>query len=423
MKAITFDVSIPRYLLAKGLGGLSSSVTFGGLSGLRFQDVSEPALPGPDWVRLEVLLGGICGSDIGNLTFSSSPVMEPFGSFPAVLGHEILARVSEVGPAVTSVQVGQRVVVEPMLSCQIRGYQDYQCPSCAAGLSGTCERGGEEGPLEIGGVPISPGLTLGYHRDLPGGWGEVMVAHETQLFPVPEEMEDRVAVLIEPLSIGVHAVLNAPPKRGEAALVIGSGPIAMATLWALRATGFGGDWVVQAKRDKEVDLALALGASQVVRPGLEARQALVDTGAMAYQPLAGPEVYSGGGFPVIYDCVGSRVSLDQSIRFATPRGRIIVLGCSAQVRKLDLTFLWSRELEIRGFLGYGTESWDGRELHTFEITRELLQRKPLPIDRMVTHIFPLEQYREALKAASNRRRSGAMKVVLKPRPQEGGSRL
>ena len=414
MKAITFDVSVPRYLLAQGFGGLSSSVTFGALSGLRFQDVPEPVLPGPDWVRLEVLLGGICGSDLGNLTFSSSPVMEPFGSFPAVLGHEVLARVSEVGPAVTSVQVGQRVVVEPMLSCRIRGYQDYQCPSCAAGLYGTCEQGGEEGPLEIGDAPISPGLTIGYHRDLPGGWGEAMVAHETQLFLVPDEMEDRTAVLIEPLSIGVHAVLNAPPKRGEAALVIGSGPIAMATLWALRAVGFGGDLVVQAKRDKEVELALALGASQVVRPGLEARQALVDTGAMAYQPLAGPEVYSGGGFPVIYDCVGSRVSLDQSIRYATPRGRIIVLGCSAQIRKLDLTFLWSRELRIRGFLGYGTESWDGNELHTFEITRELLLRKPLPIDRMVTHIFPLEQYREALKAASNRRRSGAMKVVLKP---------
>ena len=241
-----------------------------------------------------------------------------------------------------------------------------------------------------------------------------MIAHETQLFAVPDEIDDRTAVLIEPLAIGVHAVLNAPPRPGEPVLVIGSGPIAMATVWALRATGFGGDLVVQAKRDKEVKLALALGASQVARPGPEARQALVDTGAMAYQPLAGPEVYSGGGFPLIYDCVGSRVSLDQAIRFATPRGRIVVLGCSAQIRKLDLTFLWSRELEIRGFLGYGRESWDGKELHTFEITRELLLRRPLPIDRMVTHIFPLEQYREALKAATNRRRSGAMKVVLKP---------
>jgi threonine dehydrogenase-like Zn-dependent dehydrogenase len=414
MKAVTFDVSIPRYLLARSLGGLTSAVTFGSWSGLKLQEVPEPAIPGPEWVELEVLLAGICGSDIGNITYSSSPVMEPFGSFPAVLGHEVLARVSKVGPEVSAVQLGQRVVLEPMISCGVRGYRDYECPSCAAGFHGTCEQAGETGPLEIGDVPLSPGVTIGYHRDLPGGWGEAMVAHQAQLFPVPEEMDDRTAVLIEPLSIGVHAVLNAPPLKGSPALVVGSGPIAMSTVWALRATGFGGDLVVQAKREKEAKLALALGASRVVAPGPEARQALVDTGAMAYQPLVGPEVYSGGGFPAIYDCVGTRESLDQSIRFAAPRGRIVVLGCSAQVRKLDLTFLWARELEIRGFLGYGMERWDGREIHTFEITRELLLRKPLPIDRLVTHVFPLDQYREALRAATNRRRSGAMKVVLRP---------
>ena len=234
MKAVTFDITVPRYLLAKGLGGLTSSVTFGSLSGLSFKEVAEPALPGPDWVRLEVLLGGICGSDLGNLTFSSSPVMEPFGSFPAVLGHEILARVAEVGPGVLGVEVGQRVVVEPMVSCTVRGYHDFQCPSCAAGLHGTCEQAGEEGPLEIGDVPLAPGLTIGYHRDLPGGWGQSMVAHQSQLFPVPDQIDDRSAVLIEPLSIGVHAILNSPPARGETALVIGSGPIAMSTVWALR---------------------------------------------------------------------------------------------------------------------------------------------------------------------------------------------
>lgn len=414
MKAVTFEVSVPRYLLTKSLGRFSSAVTYGGLSGLRLQDVPDPVIPGPGWVRLETVLAGICGTDIGNITYSASPIMEPFGSFPAVLGHEILARIAEVGPGVEGVEVGQRVVVEPMLSCAIRGYQDYRCPSCAIGLHGTCGQAGEAGPLQIGDGPLSPGLTIGYHKDLPGGWGEALIAHGSQLFPVPDAMEDRTAVLIEPLAIGVHAVLNAPPKRGEAVLVIGSGPIAMAAIWALRSLGFGGDLVVQAKRKRETELAMALGASEVVKPGDEARQVLVDTGAMAYQPLAGPEVYSGGGFPVIYDCVGSRSSLEQSMLYATPRGRIVVLGCSAQIRKLDLTFLWARELEVKGFLGYGRETWDGRSLHTFEITRELLLRKPLPVERFVTHVFPLEEYRDAVKAAGNRRRSGAMKVVLKP---------
>jgi threonine dehydrogenase-like Zn-dependent dehydrogenase len=414
MKAVTLAVSVPRYLLVKAFGGLTSSVTFGGLSGLRLGEVPSPAIPAPDWLRLDVILCGICGTDLGNLTFSASPILEPFASFPAVLGHEVLAQVAEVGSEVRGFEVGQRVAVQPTISCTVRGYKDYQCPSCAAGLTATCEQAGEAGPMEIGGRLLSPGLTIGYHQDLPGGWGEQIIAHQSQLFPVTSALEDREAVLIEPLSIGVHAVLQAPPHPDEPVLVIGSGPIAMATIWTLRALGFQGDLVAQAKRRREVELAKRLGATEVVTPGAEARQALVDTGSMAYQPLVGQEVYAGGGFPLIYDCVGTANSLDQAIRYATPRGRIVMLGCSAQVRKLDLTFLWARELEIRGFMGYGRERWEGRDLHTFEITQELLARTPVPIDRMVTHIFPLEQYRDALKAAGNRRRSGAMKVVLQP---------
>jgi L-iditol 2-dehydrogenase len=414
MKAVTFDVSVRRYLLARGLGGLTTAVTFGPLSGVRLDSVPEPPLPGEDWARLEVILAGICGTDIGNLTYSASPAMEPFGSFPAVLGHEILARVAEVGPGVTRARVGDRVVVDPMLSCRVRGYGDDLCPSCAAGFPSTCERGGEEGPLLVGGRNLSRGLTIGYHRDLPGGWGAGLVAHDSQLYPVPEDLDDRVAVLVEPLSIGVHAALVAPPRSGEPVLVLGSGPIAMASIWALRATGFDGFLLAQAKRPGEAKLARAMGASHVVQPGLEARQALVDTGAMAYQPIVGPEVYSGGGFPLIYDCVGSRESLDQALRYASPRGRVVMLGCTAQVRSLDLTFLWARELRIRGFLGYGREVWRGVEQHTFQVTMELLATWPGAVDRLLTHVFPLDQYRGALKAASNRRLSGAMKVALEP---------
>lgn len=414
MRAVTFDVSVSRYLLAKGLGGVTTAVTLGALGGVRLGDVPEPPLPGQDWARLEVILAGICGTDIGNLTYSASPVLEPFGSFPAVLGHEILARVSEVGPGVTRARVGDRVVVDPMLSCRVRGYGDDPCPSCSAGFPSTCERGGEEGPLLIGGRNLSRGLTIGYHRDLPGGWGTGLVAHDSQLFPVPQEMHDRVAVLVEPLSIGVHAALKAPPRPGEPVLVLGSGPIAMAAIWALRATRFEGYLLAQAKRPGEAKLARAMGADDVVQPGPEARQALVETGAMAYQPIVGPEVFSGGGFPLIYDCVGSRESLDQALRYAAPRGRVVMLGCAARIRSLDLTFLWARELEVRGFIGYGRELWRGEERHTFQVTFDLLAKRPGSVDRILTHVFPLDQYREALAAAANRRLSGAMKVALAP---------
>jgi threonine dehydrogenase-like Zn-dependent dehydrogenase len=242
----------------------------------------------------------------------------------------------------------------------------------------------------------------------------MMVAHESQLYPVPDDLPDNTAVLMEPLSVAVHAVLGSPPSASDPVLVIGSGPIAMGTLWALRATGFEGTLLAQAKRFKEGHLALALGATQVVKPGAGAREALIDTGAKAYMPLVGPEVYAGGGFPLIFDCVGSRESLEQALRYAAPRARIVMLGCSAQLRKVDLTFLWARELEVVGYFGYGMERWRGEECHTFEITRELLGANGASVGRMVTHVFPLSQYRDALKAASNRQASKAMKVVLLP---------
>ena len=415
MKGVTFNVSIPHFLLAKTAGRVTDSAFFGLLSGVKMSDLPEPELPGPDWIEIEVIAGGICGSDISNLTYSASPAMEPFGSFPAVLGHEILGRVKSVGNSVSKVSQGQRVTMDPMISCTTRGYPpEDPCPSCSDGLHCTCERAGEEGITLIGDQPLSRGLTIGYHRDLPGGWGQRVLAHESQVFPVDDTLPDNAAVLLEPLSIALHAVLRSPPRDQEPALVIGSGTIALATIWALRAIGFQGSILAQAKREHEQKLARTLGATNLVAPGPEARQALIDSGASAYMPVVGPEVYSGGGFPLIYDCVGNRSSLVQSLGFASPRGRIVVIGCVAEFKKLDLTFVWARELRIRGAVGYGQEAWRGERRHTFEIAHDLLLESGAPVQDMVTHVYPLDQYRDALRAAANHHKSGAVKVVLQP---------
>ncbi len=429
MLALRFHPTVSRFLIARSVGRFFEAGRFGRLSSLRLAQVPEPVLPGPDWVRLRVLACGICGTDVGNLSFTASPAMEPFGSFPAVLGHEILAEVIEVGAeggpgsgsgsgsgaGADALRSGQRVVVDPMISCGVRGHPSgTHCPSCREGRHSTCELAGEEGTLQIEGEPLAQGLTIGYHRDLPGGWGEQMIAHRSQLFPVGDELSDHAAVLIEPLSIGMHAVLNAPPEPGTDVFVIGSGPIAMGVIWALRATGFRGSIHAQVKRSHEADLARAMGATDAVKPGLEAREVLIETGAHAYQPIIGDEVFSGGGFPVVYDCVGNGGSLSQALRYTAPRGRLVMLGCAAEIPKLDLTFLWAREIEVRGFVGYGREEWRGESRHTFEITRELLTETRAPVEKMVTHVFPLAEYRNALSAAANHRRSEAVKVVLKP---------
>lgn len=431
MKAVEFNVTVPGFILAKTLGRFSDSFVYGRASRLGLVERPRPELRGDDWVRVEVLLCGICGSDLGNVAYKSSPAMEPFGSFPAVLGHEILGRVAEVGPGVAHFAAGDRVVIDPMLHCEVRGWEEEAwCPSCVAGLHSTCEMSGEEGAPAGGGDPtrdvgermaadedggLAPGLTIGYHRDLAGGWGEEMVAHKRQVFAVPDDVPDRVAVLTEPLSIGVHGVLRsgALGSRGPV-LVIGSGAIAFGTIWALRTLGYEGRIVAQAKRPHEVALAAALGADETITPGDEARQALIDTGARAYMPVVGPEVYAGGGFDLVFDCVGNRPSLAQSLGFASARGRIVVLGCAGQIRKLDLTFVWAKELRLQGYVGYGTEEWQGLRMHTFEVALARMRDDPRALGDLVTHVFPLEQYRDALRSAFDHRRSGAVKVALQP---------
>jgi threonine dehydrogenase-like Zn-dependent dehydrogenase len=273
---------------------------------------------------------------------------------------------------------------------------------------------GDEGALQISGHPLGRGATVGYHRDLPGGWGERMVAHESQLFPVDEALDDKTAALVEPLSVGMHAVLQTRPWGEGPGRGGGSGPIALGTIWSLRAAGYEGELLAQIKRGHEASIARSLGADRVVSPGDEARQALVETGAQAYMPIVGDEVYAGGGFPLVFDCVGSGQTIKQALRYTAPRGRIVMLGCAAQIKKLDLTFVWAHELEVKGFVGYGMEAWEGDRVHTFRITHDLLKRTGAPVADMVTHVYPLGQIRQALSTAANRRRSGSVKVLLDP---------
>lgn len=179
MRAVTFACSIPRYVLGLALGGISDSAVFGRLSGVRLSEVPAPELLGDRWIGTEVIAAGICGTDIGSLTFNTSPLTEPFASFPCVLGHEVLARVTEVGSAVAGVRPGQRVVIDPIVSCTVRGYAEGDlCAACVAGVPGACARGGDAGRQLVNGRALARGLSLGYHRDLPGGWGERVIAQE-----------------------------------------------------------------------------------------------------------------------------------------------------------------------------------------------------------------------------------------------------
>lgn len=413
-RALEFRVSVPRYLLTRAATSLSANTAAGTLGGLRPVDRPPLTLPDENWVRLEPIATGICGTDLATIAFRGPTALEPFASFPAVLGHEILARVSALGERVTGLAVGERVVVDPLISCQTRGYTAEElCASCAEGIPAACRRAGDSGPLQIGGEALARGNFIGFHAQLPGGWSTETMAPATQVYRVPAAVPDRAAVLTEPLAVATHAVVGMWPALGASVLVIGSGPIALATVWALSALGYPGRIYAQVKRGHERELAERLGAHRALSPGTPVREALLSLGGRAYKPLIGAEVYSGG-FDAVFDCVGSSQSLDQALRMTRAGGSVAMLGCCTQLRNVDLTFLWARQLDVRGFVAYGPERWQGRTLHTFELVLELLVRSALPIAEMVTHEFALNDYQKALRALYTRTESGALKVLLRP---------
>jgi threonine dehydrogenase-like Zn-dependent dehydrogenase len=393
-----------NYRALRTFGTLLPRWTGGWMPWVGLSSYTLPDLPGPQWVRLRPLLAGICGSDISMLTGRASSMLSPFSSFPAILGHEVVATVEEAG-ADAGVTAGQRVVLDPIISCAVRGLEP--CPGCRAGTPALCRRA-TEGDL-------SPGMLIGFCHDLPGGWSEGMLAHASQLHPVPERLSDEVAALAEPLACGLHAVLAQPPADGDRALVIGGGAIGLGTLAALRMTAPATETTIVVRHRVQAGLAAQLGARHVVvdRDGNGARRAAVElAGAREHRALVGGSTLTGG-YELVYDCVGTAASLDAAQRVTAPRGHLALIGSVGVVRQLDLTLAWARELRIIGSYVYGREAALRGGPHTIDHLMTLLCADGAPdVSGLVTHRFRLEDWRAALRTAMGHGRAASIKVVF-----------
>lgn len=405
-KALQYNFSIPNYLAVRAADKLPGRwLESGKIPGLTEIEREPIPLPGPDYARLKPLLCGICGSDISMLTNRSGPALTPFTSFPLTPGHELVAEIVELGPDAANeegISIGQRVVLNPVISCYMRGVEP--CRPCRTGEPGLCTRTADGS--------LSPGMLTGFCRDLPGGWSTDMVAHVSQLVPVPDEISDEVAVLIEPLSVAFHAVLKDPPPPWAKVLIIGSGSIGLFVLAAMRMLGIKSNITILARHPLQAEMAEALGADQVLRGASAGDAAVQIAGARAYKPIKGKPTYAGG-FDWVYDCVGSTESVDASLRVAGPHGHIVLVGCAAETNHLDLTFVWNRELQITGCYVYGRENGMEGKPHTFRVTMEMLLGHPgVDLSRLITHRFRLDQWQEAMQVSLARGKHGAIKTVF-----------
>jgi L-iditol 2-dehydrogenase len=404
VKAISFAAPIPTYLATQVAGRISDAWFVGGHACTRYADVATPDLPTEQWVRIRTRLGGICGSDLAIVGLEASPSSSPFSSFPFVIGHENVGTIETCGSAVRSFGVGDRVTVNPLLCCEPRAVTP-PCAACAAGHHSRCEH------FTDGALP--PGMFIGTTRSLGGSWGEQFVAHESQLVPVHDSVSDAGAVMTEPFACCVHAVLGANLGPAQRILVIGAGTMGLLAVAALKALAPDSIVTVLARHPFQARHATNLGASRTVMARGEYLGELAEVaGTRLLNPILGRPI-GVGGFDAVFVCISSARGVEDAMRFARAGGTVVLLGNATTLRGLDWTPLWIKELTFRGTLAYGGHAHGGADTNAFNVAATLIADGRAPIAGLVTHQFPLAEYKTALQTARAKGPVESVKVAFK----------
>ena len=379
--------SVPRYVAARTLAARLPGLLAGPAAPLRLvhRDGWE-ALP-EGWGRIRPRLAGICGSDLNTIAGRSSFYFSPLVSFPFVPGHEI---VGELVDDVGELRAGQRVVLDPVLSCETRGVVPV-CAPCARGERQLCER------LVAG--HLKPGLQTGYCNDTGGGWSRTLAAHRSQLHPVPDDLPDQAAVMVEPTACAVHAVRRAAVPPDATVLIVGAGSVGLLTLLAVRRLASPDRVLVVAKHAAQAELARRYGATEV----LSASDALAGVRRATRSFRIEPEHSSPfllGGADVTFECAGSKAAIDLALKATRGRGRVVLAAMPAGA---DLSPAWFQELEVAGaYCGVGA----------FDDAVELAAECEL--GELVSATYSLPRWREAIEHAFSAGHLGAVKIAFDP---------
>jgi len=410
MRAIVNRISPVRYIPIKLLSKFWKGVFWSPLAAVGYRtDWPEPRLPGGDWVKIRPSLGGICGSDVSMVLLGNPPdsFAKAFVSNPFVLGHESAGRITEVGRDVQGLSPGDRVNVEPMLSCRPRGIEPL-CPMCSQGLLASCHS------LTDGLLP--PGMSIGFNAVTGGFWGEAVVAHRSQIYKVPDAVTDDQAVLVDPLACALHAVLRCPPQDDDTVIIIGSGIIGLGLVNAIRAIGCKARIIVLARYGFQRELALARGADMVVLPGDYAKTNLFAYLGQVFKTRAfkgsfGKPILLGGA-DLVYDSVGSRNTTEDSLRIVRADGKVMLVGMG-HARWVDWDPVTHKQLTIGGAHGRAFEPSDPRKRHTYEILYEMILDGRVKTAGLLTHTFPLSDYKDAFRTVTRKGRTGCVKAAFR----------
>jgi 2-desacetyl-2-hydroxyethyl bacteriochlorophyllide A dehydrogenase len=334
------------------------AVVFHGEGRWSIEKTPLPVRQSDDDVLLQVDRAGICGTDLHILKTPPGHPATP-GS---ILGHEYVATVAEIGSNVRHLAAGDRVVIDPNLTC---GY----CPACRQGRTNGCENM----------------TTLGIFRN--GGLAKFNIAPAKALHKIDSGVTPERAALAEPLSCVLHAFEKTNFMPGESVAILGGGPIGMLFLLLFRSAGAAAVYLVEPSAARR-NIAEKCGADAVLDPReVDLRQAI------------GPG--SGEGVDLVVDAVGR--CLADAIELVRPGGRVLLFGMDQKAapvtRQYDIT---RREITIIGSFIQRT---------AFPKVVRILESGKLPVEKLITHQLPLSAFGQALGLLGQ---GQAVKVILEP---------
>lgn len=301
-------------------------------------------LPGPQEVLVRVASVGVCGSDVHYYEHGR------IGSYtveaPLVLGHEASGVVAGLGSQVTSLNIGQRVSIEP-------GVPDFTCAQCLAGRYNLCY-----------------GMNFFATPPIDGAFAELVTVHEQFAHPVPDSLSDDAAALLEPLSVSLWACRKAGVTAGSRVLVTGAGPVGLLAAQVARALG-ADDVTITDVNQHRLTLAGQLGIDRA----LDTRK-----GAL---PMAGVEA------DVLLECTGHPHATAEAIGVVARAGRIVLVGMGADEALLPVSRIQEYELQVTGTFRYA---------HTWPTAISLTASGRVALDPLVTGHYRLDQVEDALTA-------------------------
>jgi L-iditol 2-dehydrogenase len=335
-----------------------------GIRQLEILERPEPELAKPQDVLLRIDTVGVCGSDVHY--YVTGRIGSLVVQYPEWTGHECAGTVVDVGPAVTQLRVGQRVAVDPLVTCG-------ECDQCRAGRMNTCRKQ----------------AFLGCPGQAPGALAEYLVMPARSCYPIPDTMTMVQAAVAEPFSIGLYAQRVARMEPGAKIAILGSGPIGLCVLLACRAGGACTTYVTDLI-DERLDVARRCGADWTGNP----QRADIVRAISALEPL---------GVDFVYECAGQQETLDQAVEILKPGGKLLVLGIPETDRvSFSIHTLRRKEAPIINVR---------RQNECVAPAIELVASGQVNLDPLVTHHFPLAETKRAFDLVSNYG-DGVVKAVI-----------